>query len=124
MAPKRKQQSRQFEQMADSISNRVGMRNRIPKQFSDYVDCSFSESEPVRLVPIPLRKDATKSSHVTRGGRGGRGTNKASVAKRSRYQTTPDSSIVENEDPSTCGEKKIKNFVCRSYLLHINSYYL
>ena len=64
MAPKRKQQSRQFEQMADSISNRVGMRNRIPKQFPDYVDCSFSESEPVRLVPIPLMPQNHHTLHV------------------------------------------------------------
>lgn len=52
-----------------SVVTRVSNRARTPKEYPDYIDCSFSESEPSRLVPIP---DIQSSSSRARG-RGVRG---------------------------------------------------
>lgn len=50
-------------------STRVSSRTITPMQYSDYLRCSFSESEPSRQIPIPPMKLNNRSS----GGRGVRG---------------------------------------------------
>ena len=41
---------------------RTGTRVRTQKQYPDYIDASFSESEPTVLIPIPkLNANPTKS---------------------------------------------------------------
>ncbi len=131
MVRKRNQEADQLDEMVNCVPTRptrVGTRNRTLKQFPDYVDCSFSESEPVRLIPIPPRRNAN-TSNALRGGYSGRGggttrgsnsarcprdtssTQGASVAKRGRYRIPAQSTDrllgnIENEDISTCIREK------------------
>ena len=48
---------------------RTSTRNRVAKQFPDYTDCSFSESEPYQANEVQTRRN-----DLVRSSRGGRGT--------------------------------------------------
>jgi hypothetical protein len=56
----------------DTLSNprsRIGTRKRVAKVLADYVDTSFSESEPPLLhnIPMPANPKTCKRGNPTRG---------------------------------------------------------
>ena len=76
-------------------TQRFSTRQRVPKQFTDYVDCSFSESEPSRFVSIPTRPDVHRRSRAGRGIRSRGGRNSTTKRSSDGVPISEDHSHVE-----------------------------
>jgi|694.fasta_scaffold95387_2 hypothetical protein len=66
----------------DTLSNpppRVGTRKRTAKKLDDYVDASFSESEPPHLhsIPLPPNQNLSKRDNQTDRGRPSKSSKKS-----------------------------------------------
>lgn len=74
----------------ENFQTRTGTRIRIQKQFPDFIDASFSESEPCVLAPIPRLSTGNINKNRGGGGRGNRGA-KADEKRnvKNKNQTEP-----------------------------------